>query len=433
LFARLGVFAGTFGYPAAMAVAGDAAQMDTLSSLVDSSLIRAEPRDDEPRFGMLETIREYALSRLRETGDWAGTHDKHAAYFLALARPAESELHGSGQLAWLNRLEPQHDNLNAVLSWLLERGRTVEAVDLLWTTWRFWWLHGHAGELARHVDLILDQSDDMPPHQRAMALGGAGFERIAGGDQDQARRLLERSLPLYRQAGDRLGLGLAEAGLGHLLAVRPDPAAATDLLEQTLGRLREMAGERFTEPQRLHYLLDVALAANFLGQVRLGQGDHRRAADLFTEGLSAAHSSADRFTILVSLYDLALSRQAGGDQDDAADLLKEGLSVAAEAGDEPSLAYYLEALAVIAGRRDHTERAASLLAAAGALLEAKGSGWLHAYVPRAPHDDAARAALRARTVRAAFDRASERGRTLDTASVVRYALEEASDARREAG
>jgi hypothetical protein len=83
--------------------------------------------------------------------------------------------------------------------------------------------------------------------------------------------------------------------------------------------------------------------------------------------------------------------------------------------------------------QDQAERAASLLAAAGALLEAKGSGWLHAYVPRAPHDDAARAALRARTAGAAFDRAWERGRTLDTAGVVRYALEEASDARREAG
>ena len=73
-----------------------------------------------------------------------------------------------------------------MLSWLLERGRTAEAVDLLWTTWRFWWLHGHAGELARHVDLILAQSDDIPSHQRAMALGGlfqgkSAAELIGGG------------------------------------------------------------------------------------------------------------------------------------------------------------------------------------------------------------------------------------------------------------
>jgi len=421
LFGRLGVFAGTFGLPAAAAVCGDVADVDTLGSLVDSSLVRPEALDDEPRFRLLETIREYALDRLAETGDW------HAAYFMTLAQPAEAELHGAGQLAWLNRLELGHDNLNAALSWLLDRGRAAEALDLVWTTWRFWWLHGHAGELARHVDVILTQSDDMPPRQRALALSGAGFVRFAGGDHDQARRLLKRSLPLYRKAGDRLGLGLTAAALGHLLAATPDLAVATDLLEQTLGQLQEMAGEPFTEPQRLHYLLDVALAANFLGQIRLDQGDHRRAADLFSDGLSAAHSAADRFTILVSLYDLALSRQAGGDLDDAADLLKQGLSVAGEAGDEPSLAYYLEALASTAARQGHPGRAVGLLGAASALLEANGSGWLHAYVPRAPHGDGVLADLRARTTGAVFEGAWSDGRSLTSpGAAVRYALDNTS-------
>jgi len=427
LFGRLGVFAGTFGLPAAAAVCGDVADVDTLGSLVDSSLVRPEALDDEPRFRLLETIREYALDRLAETGDWAAVHDRHAAYFMTLAQPAEAELHGAGQLAWLNRLELGHDNLNAALSWLLDRGRAAEALDLVWTTWRFWWLHGHAGELARHVDMILTQSDDMPPRQRALALSGAGFVRFAGGDHDQARRLLKRSLPLYRKAGDRLGLGLTAAALGHLLAATPDLAVATDLLEQTLGQLQEMAGEPFTEPQRLHYLLDVALAANFLGQIRLDQGDHRRAADLFSDGLSAAHSAADRFTILVSLYDLALSRQAGGDLDDAADLLKQGLSVAGEAGDEPSLAYYLEALASTAARQGHPGRAVGLLGAASALLEANGSGWLHAYVPRAPHGDGVLADLRARTTGAVFEGAWSDGRSLTSpGAAVRYALDNTS-------
>ena len=427
LFGRLGVFAGTFGLPAAAAVCGDVADVDTLGSLVDSSLVRPEALDDEPRFRLLETIREYALDRLAETGDWAAVHDRHAAYFMTLAQPAEAELHGAGQLAWLNRLELGHDNLNAALSWLLDRGRAAEALDLVWTTWRFWWLHGHAGELARHVDVILTQSDDMPPRQRALALSGAGFVRFAGGDHDQARRLLKRSLPLYRKAGDRLGLGLTAAALGHLLAATPDLAVATDLLEQTLGQLQEMAGEPFTEPQRLHYRLDVALAANFLGQIRLDQGDHRRAADLFSDGLSAAHSAADRFTILVSLYDLALSRQAGGDLDDAADLLKQGLSVAGEAGDEPSLAYYLEALASTAARQGHPGRAVGLLGAASALLEANGSGWLHAYVPRAPHGDGVLADLRARTTGAVFEGAWSDGRSLTSpGAAVRYALDNTS-------
>jgi predicted ATPase len=435
LFARLAVFAGSFGLPAVTAVCGDAVAADradqpgrvveTLGSLVDSSLVRAEPSEDEPRFSLLDTIREYALERLRESGNWQDAHHRHAAYFAALAKPADTELHGAGQLAWLSRLEIRRDNLSAALSWLVEHDQPETALDLVWATWRFWWLHGHAEELARHVDQILARSDGLPPQQRALALSGAGFVRFADGDQAQALRLFKRSLPLYMQAGDRLGLGLTAASLGHLLAASErDAAYASELLEQTLTQLREMAGQPLTEREHVQYLLDLALTTNFLGQIRLGQNDHHRAAELFTDGLSAAHSAADRFTILISLYDLALSRQAAGDLDDTADLLKQGLSLAAEAGDQPGLAYYLEALAAVAAQQDHPERAISLLAAAAALLEANGSGWLHAYVPRAPHGDSALAGLRARTTDAAFERAQAYGRTLTSTSVLRYALED---------
>jgi predicted ATPase len=428
LFTRLGVFAGSFGLPAVTAICGTAIQrsmMDTLSSLVDSSLVRVEPGEEEPRFSLLETIRDYALEHLRESADWREVHDRHAAYFLALAKPGETELHGAGQLAWLNRLEIRRENLSAALSWLVGQDQPGLALDLLWATWRFWWLHGHAEELARHVDQILAHSDSLPAHQRALALSGAGFVRFVGGDQAQALWLLKRSLPLYRQSGDRLGMGLTAAALGHLLAASAHESAyAGDLLEQTLAQLREMADEPLTEPERLQYLLDVALASNFLGQIKLGQADHHRAADLFSDGLSAAHGAADRFTVLISLYDLALSRQAQHELDDAADLLREGLSLAAEAGDEPSLACYLEALADVAARQDGPGRAVGLLAAADTLLETNGSGWLHAYVPRAPHGPGVLAGLRARITDAAFQQAWAHGRSLTVPAAVRYALEQ---------
>jgi hypothetical protein len=274
------------------------------------------------------------------------------------------------------------------------------------------------------VDEVLVKSASLPPRQRALALSAAGFVQFAGGDQARARRLLKQSLPLYRQAGDRLGMGLTAAALGHLLAAQHDAALAIDLLEQTLVQLREMAGEELTEPERVQHQLDLALASNFLGQIKLDQEDHHRAAELFTDGLTAARSAADRFTILVSLYDLALSRQARGDLSSAANLLRQGLSLAAEAGDEPGLAYYLEALAAVVARQGDPERAAGLLAAASALLEANGSGWLHAYVPRAPHDDSVLADLRARTTDAAFEQVWAHGRALTSTSAVRYALEE---------
>ena len=432
LFARLAVFAGTFDLPAAEAAAADPAVpgqaghvMDTLGLLVDSSLVQPQTRDGEPRFGLLETIREYALERLRDGADWREAHDRHAAYFRALAEPAPAELQGPGQLAWLDRLETEHGNLGAAMSWLVEQDQLEPAIQLSWATWRFWWLRGHAGELASYVG-ILTNSEHLPPQQRALALSGTGFGLFASGDQATAQPLLEQSLPLYRQAGDMLGAATTAAMLGHLLALQHQDARASELLEQTLAPLQEAGNDRLAGPERAQHLLDVALVCNFLGQIRLSQADHDRAAQLFTQALNAARSAQDRFTILISLYDLALSSQAQGDLAGAAQRLQEGVSQSAEARDEPSVAYYLEALAAVTIRQDNLERAVRLLAAAGALLQAKGSGWLHALVPRAAHDDGLLAALRSRMGDAAFEQAWTRGQSLGGSRAVEYALTEAS-------
>ena len=165
------------------------------------------------------------------------------------------------------------------------------------------------------------------------------------------------------------------------------------------------------------------MADNFLGQVRLSQADNDAAARLFTDGLAVARRAQDEIPILVSLYDLALSSQAQGDLAGAAGHLKEGLAIAAEAGDETSAAYYLEALAAVAGQQDNPQRAVRLLAAARLQLEASGSGWLHAYVPRAPHDDAVLAALRARIGDAAYQEAQAWGRSIGSRHATQYALE----------
>jgi predicted ATPase len=434
-FARLGVFAGTFDLPAAEAVCGSGGAghgdpgppvIDILGSLVDSSLVRPEINDGEPRFGLLETIREYALERLRGRGDWQEAHDRHASYFLAFAEPTPPELQGAGQLAWLARLETEHGNLGAAMSWLVDQRKLEAAIHLSWATWRFWWLRGHAEELASSFGDVLPTSEDLPPLQRALALSGTGFGLVASGDPDAARPLFEQSLPLYGQTEDRLGEALTAIALGHLMALQHETERASALLEQTLARLREASSDEIAGPARVRYLLDLALACNFLGQLRLSQGDHDRATQLFTEGLTAAHRASDRFTVVVSLFDLALGLQAQGDLAGAAGRLQEGISQVAEAGDEPTLAYYLEALATVARLQDNPERAVRLLAAADGLLQAKGSGWLHAYAPRAPHGDGLLAALRARIGDAVLDEAWTRGRALGSSSAVAYALEETS-------
>jgi len=143
---------------------------------------------------------------------------------------------------------------------------------------------------------------------------------------------------------------------------------------------------------------------------------------LFTQALTSARRAPDRITILISLYNLAVSSQALGDLSGASAHLAEGLSLAAEAGDETSAAYYLEGLAVMATPEDNPQRAVHLLAAASALLEANGSGWLHAFLPRTPHGDDALTALRSRLGAQEFEAASAYGRSIAGRRAVEYAL-----------
>jgi predicted ATPase len=420
LFARLGVFAGTFDLEAVEAVcdgvgasagqAGPAAA--TLGSLVDSSLVRPEVRNGEARFGLLETIREYSLECLRQGADWQDAHDRHAAYFLALAEPAAAELKGSGQLAWLDRLEAEHGNLAAGASWWVDQDRVDLTVRLIWLTWRFWWLRGHVEELAPYGPEILARSERLAPHQRGMALSGTGFMLNGRGEQAAARSLFEQSLPLLRQAGDEPGTAVTAAGLGHIYALEHEYGRASELLEDSLALMRKLGN-----------CAHAALVYNFLGQVQLSQGDDDRAAGLFAAGLAAARRAQDGISLLISLYDLALTDQGRGDLGEAQARLHEGLALCGQAGDETSAAYYLERLAAVAGLQEKPERAVRLIAAALALRQAKGSGWLHAYVPRAAAADGI-PAWRSRMGEAAYEQARAWGESASAGRSMAYALEE---------
>jgi len=235
------VFAGPFSLPAAEAVGTDSPDqgqatgpgpvLETLGSLVDSSLVRPETSDGEPRFSLLQTIREYALERLAAGGDRVQAHDQHAAYFRALAEPTAAEPAGPGLLAWLDRLETKHDDLLAAMTWLVDHGPLEQAVQLSWVMWKFWWLRGHTAELARLGEDVVAKSEQLPPHEGITALNFAGFILIANGDQAKADTLLGQNLPLYRQVSGKPAMVLtasALAVLGYLAALRRDyPAPPT--------------------------------------------------------------------------------------------------------------------------------------------------------------------------------------------------------------
>jgi predicted ATPase len=424
LFSRLGVFPGTFDLEAAEAVGGahgsaaagqDQAGeiIDTLGSLVDASLIRDAERASPPRFSMLETIREYARERLRESGQWKEAHDRHAAHFLELAESARAGLEGPGQVAWLDRLEAEHDNLGAAISWFLDQDQPGPALQLGGMTWQFWWLRGHTEEDARYGEVIVASGEKLPPGQLGYAQIGLGVLLILSGDKDRAQVLFEQALALFRRLGDKRGIAIATGYLGHLAALRGD-----------YGKARKLLTESLASPQELGDGVSIALMYNFLGQIPLRQGDNDAAARLFSQGLDEARRVPDRFPLLISLYDLALSSQAREDLAGASGFLREGLSVASDAGDESSVGYYLQRLAALARQREDPGRAVRLLAAADALLQAAGTGWLLAYAATAPSDDDALPGLRSRIGDATFQEAWAQGAAMGRQRAVEYALQD---------
>jgi tetratricopeptide (TPR) repeat protein len=316
------------------------------------------------------------------------------------------------------------------MSWLAGHGPLEQAVHLSLVTWRFWSLRGHVAELARLGDGFVAGSKDLPPGQHAMALTRAGFILIANGDPARGQQLLEQALPLYGQDDERPALSVTMnaivlATLGHQAGLRHDYAGAGKLLDEGPALLRELRDDDLAGYDRLQYQLAFVLVDNFLGQIRLAKGDNDAAARLFTDGLAVARRSQDWFPRLVSLYDLALATQAQGDLAGAAENLQEGLALAAQAGDETSAAYYLEVLAAIAGQQDNPQRAVRLFATAHSILDTRGSGWLHAFVPRVPHDEAVLAALRSRVGDAAFEQAQAWGRSAGSKHAVEHALQQA--------
>ena len=430
LFARLGVFSGTFVLPAAEAICGPAGPgasdgpvlaghvMDMLNSLVENSLVVADTGSDETRFRLLGTVSQYALGKLRERGEWAQTHDRHAAYFLAFAEPAESERYGAAQVRWLDRLDAERGNLGAALEWLSNNAQFALAARFAWVTFRFWWLRGRASDFNHYVQGFAERSDALPPVQRAQILRGMGYVAITGGfDLARARSLFEQSLALCQRTGNTIDAVLAAAALGHVLGLEHEYARAGELLKQGLGRLEEIAVGALAGPRHAEFLFALAMANNYLGQIELAQADAESAAGQFASALTAARTAPDNFTLIITLFDVTAGRLAQGDLAGTADSLAEGLSLTAEVGDESSAAYYLEALADLALHRGNAERAVCLLSAADALLQAKGSGWLHAYVTRAPHGAAVLAELRSATGDRAFGEARAAGRSLAAAGV----------------
>ncbi len=471
LFRRLAVFSGGFTLDVADAVCDPARALggdilDDVASLVDKSLVRqGAGSDDEPRFSMLETIREYALERLAESGEAEIVRRQHAAFFLALAEQAEPELRGPRQAAWLTRLEAEHDNLRAAVQWALDTAEAETGVRLAGALSRFWEARGHLSEGRRWLERAVRAADGRaqtlagggevkPPSSveftraRAKALNGAGVLALCQGDYPRSRELHAQSLALKRELGDFVGIAASLNNLGNVALYQGDYAQARAYYEESLALKRAAEDRRglvnaltnlglvafyqedypsaaalYTESlavgRELGDKRGMALALNNLGNVALSQQDYARAGTLHTESLALRRELGDTGGVAVSLNNLADVALAQGEHARAAELCRQSLTLYQAVGDQEGIAVILEGLAEIAVAQRQAERGARLLGAAEALRASLGAPLPPPVKTR--HDQTV-ASARADLDEAPFQAALAAGQGLTLAQAVAFAL-----------
>jgi predicted ATPase/class 3 adenylate cyclase len=418
LYRQLGMFVGGWTLEAAEAVCNPEGALgldvlDGLTSLAAQSLLRHEDGPDgESRFGMLETIREYALEQLQASGELGLLGRRHAAHFLGLTGTARAHLNGPDQTVWLDRLERDHDNLRAALRWAIEREDAEVGIRLARGLAVFWETRGHYSEDRSFHESILA----LPAGPELDGLRAELFQhhaRVAQqqGDSPVARAFAEEALAIARRVGDRAVLVYTLNTLGFVMRVQGEYATARPALEECLALARESGRIGSTATALLHLGLLTWEADR----------DGDTAWSLYEQSLALAQDTGDRRLAGYALSSMGSVARARGDAATTRALMAEALAISGELGEiayEPHKLYVLAALNADAGRLD---RAVRIAAAAVRLAESIGSRtWPSILRERDAWLEPARAALGGE----AFARAWAAGQAMTRERAVAYALED---------
>jgi len=459
LFGGLSVFAGGSTLEAIEEICDPEGNLDALEgvgSLLEKSLLRREEGSGvESRFVMLETVHEYAREKLEESGEAEDVKRVHAAYFLAMAEEASAELRGPDQLEWLGRLEAEHDNMRAALSWALGRQKVDLGLRLAGALWRFWSVRGHYGEGRRWLEEALAAGGRGSIESRVTALAGIGELASYQGDLERAEEALAAGLEhRVEEATGRSEVKLyLLSSLGHVALEKADYDRATEAFEESLALSRKMGNdwglagsimslatvtheqgdlERATELyeegidlfRKRGDKLGLARCLNNLGLVSYAQNDLGRAVKLTEESVALLRELGAGADTAVGLCNLGWMALSQNDLGRAADHYEESLAFARDKGMKPIILPNLEGYACVAGARGKARRAAQLWGAARALQEAEG-------IPR-DTDFLAEADERISAVRSdlgeqTWEEALAEGRTITIEEAVSYALEAKGD------
>ncbi|MBA3415799.1 MAG: LuxR family transcriptional regulator [Chloroflexia bacterium] len=411
LFRRLAVFAGSFDLAAAVALGDgdDLAAVEGLAALTEQSLLqRTAVVDGTVRFRLLDTIREYAAECLATSGEEGAALAAHAAYFLALAERATPILARTGDPAWLDRLEADHDNLRAALALLAETGDGPRLLRLAGSLAWFWYYHGHFQEgyawlqralsMDRSAAALGATATAASTAARAEALVGFGILAHTLGEGERAVTLLEEGAALRRAGGDAWGSAYAESLRGGALVSlgRYDEAAV--LFADLLPRWHDLEGTMMTGHALFH-----------LGLVAYAAGDGERTRDLCADAIRLFDLSGCELDAIDPLHYLALEACARADPSAAAGFIAEALARLRVRRSRADFAHGLADTATLATCRGDWERAAMLFGAADALRREDGAPFP---LPARSAFDRSSAATRSRLGESAWAVASAAGAAL---------------------
>jgi predicted ATPase/DNA-binding SARP family transcriptional activator/DNA-binding CsgD family transcriptional regulator len=415
LFRRLSVFAGGWKLEAAESVGtgGSIEKEDVLNlltRLVEKSLVVAEATGNgQMRYRMLEPVRQYGQQKLEESGEADTVKHRHAALFLALAEEAEPELTGPRQQEWLERLEAEHGNLRAALSWALEGGEPELALRLSGALGDFWYLRGRLTEEGRGwLEAALKQGSELTTVVRLKPLVRAGSIAMEQRDFERAVAHSEEGLALSREFGDKVGAAAALSTLGYVSLLRNENERALALFEEAIGLAQDVGNAGA-----------LSLSVHGLALTLMQKGELERAAALQRENLARARRTGDQHILSMSIGLGGLIALGEGSYGRAEALGLETLKMFWRMDLRHYIPTLLQLFAAAAAELGDPVRSAQLCGASQALHESMGarlSAGERAYFE--PHLAAARARLDNTT----WETAWAEGQAMTLEQAVEYAL-----------
>ena len=455
---RLAVFSGGWTFEAAESVAGEIEAMDGLSGLVNKSLVNVEEQEGESRYRYLETIRQYAMEKLLESGDSVNVRDRHLAHFMEVSRRAEEYFGTAQRLLWVNRLEVEHDNIRSALGWGLESNpeSTLEMVSSLAG---FWLSRSYMTEGCNWCQAAISRAEAIAPAEaaldplRARAYTSLAMLSINRGDHQSGQTAARKAVALARQVDDPLQLARALHFLGMASAFLGDETLAFDSLHESEALCRkfgynndlasvleslayvtlEIHGEKAAEQLQSYMEESLALSQGsvepeaavrtegILSRLAFYRGDLREArkhADLM---LDLHREMGDQLSVTGHQSAMAHAARQMGRYKEALALYRETLPDWQKIGHRGAVAHQLECFAFIAKAQEQGERAVKLMSAAQALREASSS-------PRTPQEqieyDGELAGLRAGMEEKTFDLLWAEGGFMNMEQAIELALEE---------